>query len=71
VTEVAAVRDISPAQVALAWLLAKPGVSAPIVGSTKKRHLKDALAAEGLRLSEDEIAALEKPYVPHPVLGHF
>ena len=71
VVEVAATRDVPPAQVALAWLLAKPGVSAPIVGATKKRHLKDALAAETLELSADEIAALEKPYVPHPVLGHF
>jgi aryl-alcohol dehydrogenase-like predicted oxidoreductase len=52
-------------------LLAKPGVSAPIVGATKKKHLKDALAAEAIELSQDEIAALEKPYVPHPVLGHF
>ena len=50
---------------------AKPGVTAPIVGSTKKKHLKDALAAEELTLTEDEIAALEKPYEPHPVLGHF
>jgi 1-deoxyxylulose-5-phosphate synthase len=71
VVEVAAARDVAPAQVALAWLLAKPGVSAPIVGATKKKHLRDALAAEALELSEDEIAALEKPYVPHPVLGHF
>jgi aryl-alcohol dehydrogenase-like predicted oxidoreductase len=71
VVEVAAARDVPPAQVALAWLLAKPGVSAPIVGATKKRHLKDALAAEALELSGDEIAALQKPYVPHPVLGHF
>jgi 1-deoxyxylulose-5-phosphate synthase len=71
VGEVAAARDVPAPQVALAWLLAKPGVAAPIVGSTKKRHLKDALAAEELTLSEDEIAALEKPYVPHPVLGHF
>jgi aryl-alcohol dehydrogenase-like predicted oxidoreductase len=71
VVEVAAARDVPPAQVALAWLLAKPGVSAPIVGATKKKHLKDALAAEALELSQDEIAALEKPYVPHPVLGHF
>jgi len=68
---VAAEREVPPAQVALAWLLAKPGVSAPIVGSTKKQHLKDALAAEELELSEDEVARLEKPYVPHPVLGHF
>jgi len=71
VTEVAAARDVAPAQVALAWLLSKPGVTAPIVGATKKRHLKDALAAEELTLTEDEIARLEKPYVPHPVLGHF
>jgi aryl-alcohol dehydrogenase-like predicted oxidoreductase len=71
VGEVAAARDVPPAQVALAWLLAKPGVSAPIVGATKRKHLKDALAAEALELSADEMAALEKPYVPHPVLGHF
>jgi aryl-alcohol dehydrogenase-like predicted oxidoreductase len=71
VGEVASARDVPPAQVALAWLLSKPGVTAPIVGSTKKRHLKDALAAEELVLSPDEIAQLEKPYVPHPVLGHF
>jgi len=71
VAEVAGARDVPLAQVALAWVLAKPGVSAPIVGATKKKHLKDALAAEELGLSEDEIAALEKPYVPHPVLGHF
>jgi aryl-alcohol dehydrogenase-like predicted oxidoreductase len=69
--QVAGARDVQPAQVALAWVLAKPGVTAPIVGSTKKKHLKDALAAEELQLSEDEIAALEKPYMPHPVLGHF
>jgi aryl-alcohol dehydrogenase-like predicted oxidoreductase len=71
VVELSGSRDVTPAQVALAWVLAKPGVSAPIVGATKKKHLKDALAAEALQLSEDEIAALEKPYVPHPVLGHF
>jgi aryl-alcohol dehydrogenase-like predicted oxidoreductase len=67
---VAGARDVSSAQVALAWLLTKPGVSAPIVGSTKPSHLEDALAAESLSLSEDEVATLEKPYVPHPVLGH-
>jgi aryl-alcohol dehydrogenase-like predicted oxidoreductase len=69
--EVAAARGVPSAQVALAWLLQKPGVTAPIVGSTKKKHLKDALAAEALTLSEDEVERLEKPYVPHPVLGHF
>jgi len=71
VVEVAAARGVPPAQVALAWLLSKPGVTAPIVGATKKKHLKDALAAEELTLSADEVAQLEKPYVPHPVLGHF
>ena len=69
--EVAAARGVPAAQVALAWLLQKPGVTAPIVGSTKKEHLEDALAAEALTLSDDEVERLEKPYVPHPVLGHF
>jgi aryl-alcohol dehydrogenase-like predicted oxidoreductase len=69
--QVAAARGVPTAQVALAWLLSKPGVTAPIVGSTKLGHLQDALAAEELTLSEDEVASLEKPYVPHPVLGHF
>jgi aryl-alcohol dehydrogenase-like predicted oxidoreductase len=69
--QVAAARGVPTAQVALAWLLSKPGVTAPIVGSTKPGHLQDALAAEEITLSEDEVASLEKPYVPHPVLGHF
>lgn len=69
--QVAAARGVPKAQVALAWLLSKPGMTAPIVGSTKLSHLQDALAAEELTLSEDEVASLEKPYVPHPVLGHF
>jgi aryl-alcohol dehydrogenase-like predicted oxidoreductase len=71
VQEVATARGVPPAQVALAWLLQKPGVTAPIVGSTKQQHLVDALAAEALTLDESEIERLEKPYVPHPVLGHF
>jgi len=70
VAEVAAARGVAPAQVALAWLLHKPGVTAPIVGATKLGHLTDALAAEQLRLGDEEIARLEEPYVPHPVLGH-
>jgi 1-deoxyxylulose-5-phosphate synthase len=68
---VAAARGVPTAQVALAWLLGKPGVTAPIVGSTKLAHLEDALAAEQLTLSVEEIASLEELYVPHPVLGHF
>jgi aryl-alcohol dehydrogenase-like predicted oxidoreductase len=70
VVEVAGERSVPPAQVALAWLLHKPGVTAPIVGATKPAHLEDALAGEQLALSAQEIARLEEPYVPHPVLGH-
>jgi aryl-alcohol dehydrogenase-like predicted oxidoreductase len=70
VAEVASERGVSPAQVALAWLLHQPGVTAPIVGATKPEHLVDALAAEQLELTDEEIARLEEPYVPHPVLGH-
>jgi aryl-alcohol dehydrogenase-like predicted oxidoreductase len=53
----------------LAWLLAKPAITAPIVGATKPHHLDDAVAAVSLKLSPDEIASLEGPYAPHPVLG--
>jgi aryl-alcohol dehydrogenase-like predicted oxidoreductase len=67
--EVAAQRGVSTAQVALSWLLHKPGVTAPIVGATRLEHLEDALAAEQLALSGEEIARLEEPYVPHPVSG--
>jgi aryl-alcohol dehydrogenase-like predicted oxidoreductase len=70
VAEVAAERGVSAAQVSLAWLLHKPGVTAPIVGATKLDHLEDALAAAELTLSAGEIARLEEPYRPHPVLGH-
>jgi len=69
-TQVAEARGVPSAQVALAWLLHKPGVTAPIVGATKLGHLEDALAAERLELSGEEIAALEKPYVPHAIAGH-
>jgi aryl-alcohol dehydrogenase-like predicted oxidoreductase len=70
VNEVAAARGVSSAQVALAWLLHRPGVTAPIVGATKVGHLEDALAAEQLELTPGEMARLEEPYVPHPILGH-
>jgi aryl-alcohol dehydrogenase-like predicted oxidoreductase len=70
VVEVAGARGVPPAQVALAWLLHKPGVTAPIAGATKLQHVDDALAAEQLELSAEEIASLEEPYVPHPVSGH-
>src|SRR5579875_2945768 len=68
--EVAGAREVPPAQVALAWLLAKDGVTAPIVGATKPGHVEDAIAAERLELSEAEIAALEEPYIPHAIAGH-
>lgn len=66
---VAGSRGVPMAQVALAWLLSKPAITAPIVGATKPHHLQDAAAALALRLTPEEIAALEKPYVPHLVLG--
>jgi 1-deoxyxylulose-5-phosphate synthase len=68
--EVAAARDVPPAQVALAWLLGRHGVTAPIIGATRLGHLEDALAAEELELELEEMTKLEEPYVPHPVLGH-
>jgi 1-deoxyxylulose-5-phosphate synthase len=68
--EVASAREAAPAQVALAWLLARPGVTAPIVGATKLAHLQDALAATELSLSEEEMRRLEEPYRPHAIAGH-
>jgi 1-deoxyxylulose-5-phosphate synthase len=70
VAEIASERGVPPAQIALGWLLHKPGVTAPIVGATKLAHLEDALAAASLVLSAEEIERLEEPYRPHPVLGH-
>jgi len=70
VVEVANRLGCKPAQVALAWLLGKPGVSAPIVGATKMQHLEDAAAAVELKLSPEDIVLLEEAYIPHPVLGH-
>jgi aryl-alcohol dehydrogenase-like predicted oxidoreductase len=62
-------RGVSRAQVALAWMLSKPAITAPIVGATKPHHLSDAAAALSLRLTPEEIASLEEYYAPHPVLG--
>ena len=70
VAAVAAQRGVPRAQVALAWVLQKPGVSAPIVGATKLEQLDDAVAALSLTLTSEEIAALEAPYVAHSVVGH-
>jgi aryl-alcohol dehydrogenase-like predicted oxidoreductase len=62
-------RRASRAQIALAWMLGKPAITSPIVGATKPHHLSDAAAALSLRLTPEEIASLEEPYTPHPVLG--
>ena len=69
ITEIAAARGVKNAQVALAWILTKPGVSAPIIGASKAYQLEDALKALELKLTEDEVKRLEEPYEPHPVLG--
>ena len=69
-TRVAAERGAPPAQVALAWLLGRPGVTAPIVGATRPEHVDDAVAAVELTLRPEECAALEAPYRPRPVRGH-
>jgi len=70
VIEVAGARGVPPAQVALAWVLHQPAVTAPIIGASKPNHLDDAMAALALKLTDDEVKALEAPYVPHAVLGH-
>jgi aryl-alcohol dehydrogenase-like predicted oxidoreductase len=70
VGEIAAQRGVANAQVALAWLLAQPAVTAPIIGASKITHLEDALAALELKLTPEELTALGEPYKPHPVLGH-
>jgi aryl-alcohol dehydrogenase (NADP+) len=70
VSRVAEQRGISRAQVATAWILSKPGVTAPIVGATKPHHLDDAIAAVDIKLTDDEIQALEAPYQPHAIAGH-
>ncbi len=63
-------RAVTPAQIALAWILHKPGVSAPIIGATKMHHLEQAVAAVDILLSESEMETLEQLYQPHPILGH-
>ena len=70
VAELAGRRGVKPAQIALAWLLAQPGVTAPIVGASKLPHLDDAIAAADLTLTDQERHFLEELYQPHPVRGH-
>ncbi|MEZ4516499.1 MAG: aldo/keto reductase [Chloroflexota bacterium] len=70
VVALATQRNVSPAQIALAWLLNKPGVTAPIIGASKMHHLEEAVAAVEIKLSDDEMQFLEEPYRPHRILGH-
>ena len=70
VVELAQKRGVKPTQIALAWLLHQPGVTAPIVGASKIEHLKDAVEAVDLKLSDEERKFLEEPYQPHPIIGH-
>jgi aryl-alcohol dehydrogenase (NADP+) len=70
VADIASKRGVPMAQVALAWILGRPGVTAPIIGASRMEHLEDAVKALELRLTDEERAAVEAPYLPHPVLGH-
>jgi aryl-alcohol dehydrogenase-like predicted oxidoreductase len=70
VVEMAKKREVTPSQIALAWLLHKPGVTSPIIGASKMAHLDQDIAALEIKLDAEELAYLEEPYQPHPVLGH-
>jgi len=70
VEKIARQRGVTPSQIACAWILQAPGVSAPIVGATKLKHLKESIEAVSIKLSAEEVSELEKPYTPHPILGH-
>ncbi len=70
VEQVAKQQGVTPTQIACAWILQAPGVTAPITGATKTQHLKEIFAAVDIKLSAEEVAAVEEPYRPHPILGH-
>jgi 1-deoxyxylulose-5-phosphate synthase len=70
VVELARRRGVQPVQIALAWILNRPGVTAPIIGASKPQHLDDAVAALSIGLTPEEMRFVEEPYRPHPVLGH-
>lgn len=70
VQELATQRGIKPMRIALAWILSKPGIAAPIIGATKMNHLEEAVAGLAVKLSQEEVKLLEELYQPHPVLGH-
>ena len=70
VVELASRRGVKPAQIAIAWILSRPGITAPIIGASKESQLEDALGALNIELTAEEVAFVEAPYAPHPVLGH-
>ena len=70
VEKVATQRGVTPTQIACAWILQAPGVTAPIIGATKTQHIKEIFAAVDITLSAEEVATVEEPYRPHPILGH-
>ena len=70
VQEVAREHSRKPTQIALAWLLSRAGMTAPIIGASKMEHLDDAVAALDVKLGDDDVKRLEEPYRPHPILGH-
>ena len=70
VVELAQQRGVTPSQIALAWLLHQPGITAPIIGASKMTHLEEDIAAIDIELSPEELDTLQEPYLPHPVLGH-
>jgi aryl-alcohol dehydrogenase-like predicted oxidoreductase len=70
VSDIAAAKGLPPAQIALAWVLSKPDITAPIIGASKPGHLEDAVAALSVQLSQEEVNQLEALYEPHAVLGH-
>jgi aryl-alcohol dehydrogenase (NADP+) len=70
VVELAQRRDVTPSQIALAWMISKPWITAPVVGATSPQHVEEAVAALSVSLTPEEVYLLEEPYVPHPILGH-
>jgi 1-deoxyxylulose-5-phosphate synthase len=69
-TEIAEKHGVPRVHIALAWLVQKKPVTAPIIGATKISHLEDAVGALSVKLTQEEVAYLEEPYVPHPIVGH-
>jgi 1-deoxyxylulose-5-phosphate synthase len=70
VQALAEAHGVPPARIALAWLLHKPGITAPIIGASKPHHIEDAVPAISIKLTAEEIKTLEEPYVPHAIAGH-